>query len=182
RKRELIEPCIAARLTDPYETERARWSDRKGHRRAPPLSCIRLVACELRPDLGAVASCVRLLRLDLLKRVRFVGRSKRHRFPARVDLRALFLALVRFRWQFRRWLFLGRNCRVPPLGLTLRQRERRLVGCSRAHWFPARPHLGGLLLLVSFRREFRRRLWVGREFRLCLVRRGLGRAFPQGRL
>jgi len=68
RKRELIEPRIAARLTDAHETERAHWSDRKCHRRASPLARIRLSPCECGPDICAVASCLGLFRLTMRER------------------------------------------------------------------------------------------------------------------
>src|SRR6185312_12201679 len=58
RKRELIEPRIAARLSDAHETERARWSDRKCHRRTSSLARLRLFPREHRPDICVVASCV----------------------------------------------------------------------------------------------------------------------------
>ena len=147
RKRELIEPRIAARLSDAHETERAHWSDRKCHRRTSSLARLRLFPREHGPDICAVASCVGLFRLTLGKR-RLVGWSKCHWLPARSELRAFCLALVRFHCQFRRWLLLGRNYRVPLLWLALRQRERRLVGRRRAHLFSSKLH--GLLVMVSF--------------------------------
>src|SRR6185295_15762875 len=120
----------------------------------------------------------RLFRLTLGKR-RLVGWSKCHWLPARSELRAFCLALVRFHCQFRRWLLLGRNYRVPLLWLALRQRERRLVGRRRAHLFSSKLH--GLLVMVSFGRQFRRLLWVAHEFR-SLVHRGLERAIAHGHI
>ena len=70
RKRKLAEPRIAARLTDAYETQRAGRSNGEGHSRAAALSCVRLLARESRPDLGAIASCVQSFRLALRERNR----------------------------------------------------------------------------------------------------------------
>src|SRR5262249_50061170 len=75
---------------------RAGRSNGECHSRAAELSCVRLLARESRPDLGAIASCVQPFRLALRERNRrYVGRSKARRLPARRGLSCLLLALLR---------------------------------------------------------------------------------------
>src|SRR5262249_50309251 len=112
-QRKLVEPRIAARLTDAHETQRAGRSNGECHSRAAALSCVRLLARESRPDLGAIASCVQPFRLALRERNRrCVDRSKAHRLPARRGLSCLLLALLGLRGGFWRRLFLRRPWRT----------------------------------------------------------------------
>jgi len=146
RKRKLVEPRIAARLTDAYETQRAGRSNGECHRRAAALSCVRLLARESRPDLGAIASCVEPFRLALRERNRrCVGRSKAHRLPARRGLSCLLLAWFGPRGGFRHRLFLCGPWRALRQG-----------------------HLGAWLLGLRFSRDDRGECWLFDIVARCL--------------